>query len=280
MLKEIFERNRSKLRPLWHRLATLSITLASKEQDLETLSNKLSHIVPDIRDQYTTFEVKNEYLIKKVRTQHAFQISLVLKAIPHNIRKPEMGIVDIGDSAGTHLTYLIKLLKDDKRYNETKFSIMSINCDPIAVKKIISKGIPAKLCSAEDYICKNHNCADILLSFEMLEHLNDPISFLNAISEKKISDRFVVTVPFLSESRVGLHHIRKGQKRVPPVETTHVFELSPKDWRLIFNHSGWEILHDNIYFQYPKKSLLRIMKPLWKKFDYEGFYGAILKRKN
>ena len=57
-----------------------------------------------------------------------------------------------------------------------------------------------------------------------------------------------------------------------------IFELKPSDWELIFKHTGWEINYKNIFLQYPKKNPLRLLKSSWKKYDFEGFYGAILKR--
>ncbi len=43
-------------------------------------------------------------------------------------------------------------------------------------------------------------------------------------------------------------------------------------------NAGWDVVKEQIYLQYPKNSFLRITKPLWKRFDFEGFYGLILKR--
>ncbi|NQU66032.1 MAG: hypothetical protein HQ517_17375, partial [SAR324 cluster bacterium] len=181
-------------------------------------------------------------------------------------------------SAGTHLSYLMRILKDDYRFDLKDLSLMSINSDPVAVEKIISKGISAKLCSAEEFIHGEHQHADILMSFEMLEHLYDPISFLDTLSKRGVSELFVLTVPYLSQSRIGLHHIRRGQQGDTTPETTHIFELSPGDWKLIFMHSGWKILIEEIYYQYPRRSLLRALQPCWKRLDFEGFYGAVLER--
>ncbi len=61
-------------------------------------------------------------------------------------------------------------------------------------------------------------------------------------------------------------------------ENTHIFELSPEDWKLIFRHSGWNILKERVYLQYPKRHFWFITKALWKKFDFEGFWGAILEK--
>lgn len=44
----------------------------------------------------------------KVRALHAFQITLMLKALA-GLRRKRLTVVDIGDSAGTHMIYLTKL---------------------------------------------------------------------------------------------------------------------------------------------------------------------------
>ena len=119
--------------------------------------------------------------------------------------------------------------------------------------------------------------ADVFLSFEMLEHLMNPCEFLQGLSQKNCKV-FVVTVPYLARSRVGLHHIRYDQKHSVNPENTHIFELSPEDWRLIFRHSGWAIQAERIYLQYAKRSIFRpLWKSYWRDYDFEGFYGAILK---
>ena len=136
----------------------------------------------------------------------------------------------------------------------------------------------AILCKAEDLFEKHNIKADLFLSYEMIEHLYDPVGFLESMSKSVEESYFVLTVPYVVQSRVGLHHIRHQQNREVYPENTHIFELSPADWKLIFNHSGWEIVEELIYRQYPLRSYLRIMKPFWKKYDFEGFYGVILKR--
>ena len=88
----------------------------------------------------------------------------------------------------------------------------------------------------------------------------------------------MVTVPYVAQSRVALHQIRAGMKKVAPAETVHVFELSPEDWKLAFLHAGWKIERERIYRQYPRWSPLRFTKWLWKRSDFEGFYGAVLSR--
>jgi len=76
-----------------------------------------------------------------------------------------------------------------------------------------------------------------------------------------------------------LYHIRHNQKRNVNPENTHIFELSPEDWRLIFRHSGWAIEAERIYLQYPKRSLFSfLLKRYWRHYyPFVGFYGAVLK---
>lgn len=278
MVKRLIQANKSRLQRLLARMQRASIWSAVREQHLDRLSKRLAEIVPDLTSQYTTFSIDNDFLRVKIRSLHAFQINLLIKAIDYIPQKESIYIVDIGDSSGTHLIYLDSILKNDVKFASCNLKYLSVNLDPFAVDKISSKGIRAILCRAED-LYENYNIkADLIFSFEMLEHLYDPISFLNILSEKSVSEYFVLTVPYLSQSRIGLDHIRHRQKRVVCPENTHIFELSPNDWKLIFQHAGWKIVNEAIYRQYPYWSVWRLLKPLWKKLDFEGFYGAILKR--
>lgn len=258
-------------------LQIASIRAAAKENGISSVADSLRQIVPDISNQYSTFYLDSDYLKVKVRTQHAFQVKLALLAIDLLKEKDTLLIVDIGDSAGTHLKYLETLTRSGSLSSKS-FRFLGVNCDPTAIEKLKSNHIDAVLCKAEDLWEKHQTIPDLMLSFEMLEHLYDPILFLENTARHAMCDYFVLTVPYLSQSRVGLHHIRHRLHHDVYPENTHIFELSPADWKLIFNHAGWEILEEEIYRQYPYKSWLRFMKYYWKKYDYEGFYGVILKK--
>jgi len=254
-----------------------SLHSAAKEQKLYNIREQLIKISPDIKKQYSSFNIDTEFLEVKVRTQHAFQIKLAMKALKHNHHETNISVVDIGDSSGTHLKYLSKMIK--LQYpNILNVKVLGVNMDPIAVEKIRSRGIDAIECKAEDMVKKHNIKAHILLSFETLEHLSDPISFLNEISKNNITDSMVLTVPYLKRSRVGLHHIRNNRIVDVNPENTHIYELSPTDWKLIFQHAGWRIQHESIYRQYPMRSFYFLTKYFWKNRDFEGFYGVVLKR--
>lgn len=254
---------------IYHAMMTLSLKKAIREQGLLELKNRLEELVPDIRNQYSMFEVNTPYLMNKVRNLHAFQISLF------NSVAKDLGIlsiVDIGDSAGTHLQYISGLYSKNK-----KIRGLSINIDELAVERIRGKGLEAINARAED-LDKYNIHPDVFLCFEVLEHLMDPCRFLYGLSSRTKTPFLIVTVPYLKKSRVGLRQIRDKRPEPRCAENTHIFELSPEDWKLLIKHSGWKIVKEQIYLQYPTKSIFRLTKYFWKKFDFEGFYGAILAR--
>lgn len=255
-------------------LAIISIKSAIAEQGLLGLYHRLTNIVPDITHQYSSFKIDNKYLPIKVRAQHSFQINLANKAIEMADIKgcsKELRIVDIGDSSGTHLQYIKGL------WQKKKIHTVSINLDNKAIERIKKKGLEAICCRAEDIKAYSNN-GDTFLSFEIVEHLMNPFQFLHNLSKNTNCRSFVITVPYVRYSRLGLHHMRNNDKAELNAENTHILELSPSDWRLLFQFSGWRVEYDTIYLQYPRKNPLRIMKFYWRKFDFEGFYGAILVR--
>lgn len=260
------------LRAVLERLQRYSISLAVREQGLSDLVERLAQIVPDLRHQYTSFEVDSSYLLLKVRGMHAFQMDLTNTAISSLCRSSDpITVVDIGDSAGSHIQYIQALHK------ERRLQCMSINIDVAAVRRIRDKGLQAEQLRAEEIGSRGFK-ADIFISFEMLEHLENPVQFLKDLSAQTTCRAMVITVPYLEQSRVGLYHIRDGVRQPRTPERTHIFELSPTDWRLLLMHAGWKVQEERLYLQYPKRGLLRLMKPLWKALDFEGFWGAVLLR--
>lgn len=258
----------------------MSLKATNIERNESELKDKLAKIVPDLTNQYTTFKIDNEYLVNKIRCQHSFQMSIALKAIKflesNRVNKGvDINIVDIGDSSGTHMIYLNSLLKN----NQT--NTLSVNLDPVAIDKIKNKGLKALLCRAEElHLNAEGFKADIFLSYEMLEHLFNPIDFLHTMAEKSECEYFVVTVPYVYKSRVACQFVNNGLQGDFQAENTHIFEFSPNDWDTIFKFSGWEIVYKDKYTQYPTSFPLNLTKHLWRKLDFDGFYGVILKKNN
>ena len=249
---------------------------ANKEQGRKKTIEILEDEVGDLSSQYTTFSVTTPLLTAMVRCLHAFQVGLIQTASEYTQRN-SLDVVDIGDSSGTHLWYL----QSDVLFPNKNINALSVNLDPEAVEKIKQKGLSAIKCRAEkltdhpEYEGRN---VDIFLSFETLEHLFDPISFLKSISDSDGDSYFVLTVPYLKKSRVALHQIRKNDQSEMCAENTHIFELSPEDWKLLFQFSGWKVEYESTFRMFPKKGWLRVAELIWKWFPFDGYYGCILSK--
>ncbi len=262
---------------LYQKLSAVSIERALAEQGLAALRDSLREIVPDVTDQYTAgFDriAFSRYWEKKMRGLHAFQTSCALDAIAH-LGRPGATIVDLGDSSGNHAAYLRALAPAG-----AVGRVVSVNLDDAAVRKINAKGGEAIHARVED-IALDGIRPDLLMSFETLEHILDPIGFLRSLSTSGAADHLVLSVPYRRSSRFGGDLIRRPVASLPPQitpEETHVFELCPEDWRLLARFAGFRTVFSRIYRQYPRRSALRVTAPLWRRVDFEGFLGLFLER--
>jgi hypothetical protein len=247
-----------------------SVRASNRARREAELKQRLIEVVPDIRSQYTGHTIAHDDACKleRMRCLNAFQVGLAQRAM-QLVGRPNLNVVDIGDSAGTHLLYI-------KALSSQAIATLSVNLDPVAVAKIRAKGLQAICCRAEN-LGEHGIKADVFLSFQMLEHLLDPISFLRNLSEIDC-EYFVVTVPYVARSRVGMRYVREHLPGNWSAEDVHIFELSPDDWDLIFRFAGWRVVHADRYLQYPPSGLLRLTRPLWRWYDFEGFYGVILEK--
>ncbi|MBL7074352.1 methyltransferase domain-containing protein [candidate division KSB1 bacterium] len=264
------------LEEFYQKFAYWSISKAKKQQALSDLVNILRRIVPNIAKQETGkdngFHSGWEL---KMRAQQAFQCLIMMRAI-EDISKKEIMVVDIGDAYGTQMLYLKEIAK-----RKHEIETLSVNLDPVAINTIQGQGLTAILKRAEDIEPEDVNGnADLITLFETMEHLNNPVFFLQRMAEKSLCNRMLVTVPYLSKSRMGLHHIRSQSHDPCYARNTHVFELNPEDWSLLFFHSGWKVIYSWIYYQYPRKWPLisGLLRWYWRRGDYEGFWAAILQK--
>lgn len=247
------------LKEIKRRLLTFSLLLALKHQKLYKTYLKPKKIIPDISEQYTSVKLDAYYQLK-ARAQQAFQISYVLE----NVGSPK-NIVDIGDSSGNHLRYLRCFLPG--------VDAVSVNLDPRAVDRINKNGGKAVLCDAHKIDVAGIK-AGTAISFQTLEHLENPLEFLRNL-KKGGFEKIIITVPYRKYSRVGLHQLRNESENFG-IEDVHIFELCPEDWNLIFRYAGWNVDNHKIYYQYP--AYLPFLKFYWDKFDFEGFAGFTLYR--
>jgi hypothetical protein len=260
---------------LIEKLSRWSLGWALRQQGRMELIGRLRAIEPDLtnqEDEALKGKPHGPYWDLKRRGLQAFQCELMLGEVA---RLPDRAVTvaDIGDSAGTHMLYLRRLVGGSRRV-ET----VSVNLEARAVEKIRARGFKAVLGRAED-LDLGGACVDLFTSFEMVEHLHNPAIFFRRLARRDDRARLLLTVPFLRRSRVGLHNVRWGNPESIRAGDEHIFELSPEDWKLLFLHSGWRVVHEAVYYQYPRLPLLD--GPLawfWRRTDYEGFWGAVLEK--
>jgi len=251
-----------------------SIKMAVKQQGLSVLIDILRKIEPDISGQeYSGKAFFNDYWELKRRALQSFQVKLMLKAV-ENLKMSDPVVVDIGDSAGTHMLYLKELTKD--KYN---IETISVNLDKEAIDKIKARGFKAILSRAEDLDLGGKQ-TDLFTSFQMIEHLHNPAIFLRRLAKRTSCRRMLVTLPYMKRSRVGTQSVRNNSQTTVNAEMEHIFELSPEDWKLLMLHSGWRVVHEEIFYQYPARIpfLRAIFAAYWARTDFEGFWGAIMEK--
>lgn len=236
-------------------LLTLCLNMAIKQQGLLPLYKRLEKIVPDISHQYNSDGMDDEYWFVKLRGEHAFQVRLALEAME---QFDVHSLMDIGDSAGTHIIYLTTLSGREIRAK-------SLNNDPEAIKHIKRMGLEAIEADAQDYDWSKEDW-DMFLAFDMLEHLTDPISFLVNLRRAR-SKVLVITAPYVRRSRVH-----------QPSKNEHINELSPGDWKFLFATTGWEVVKERHYLQFPHIFGWGALAEFWERNDFLGFWGCVLKK--
>jgi hypothetical protein len=172
------------------------------------------------------------------------------------------------------MLYLRELTKD-------RFSIdtISVNLDSKAIEKIRQRGFKAILCRAEELDLGGQH-VDFYTSFQMVEHLHNPAIFFRRLAKRSKTNKMILSVPYLKDSRVGLHQIRYKTNKKIRAEEEHIFELSPQDWTLLFLHGGWKVIHSQFHYQYPQRwpVISLVLKLFWRYSDFEGFWGVILEK--
>ncbi len=223
---------------VYQSLSAWSLRAALREQGLASLCDELRRIQPDLSTQYTApldaVEYERYWEIK-MRGLHAFQTRCALDALA-TMEGEGLVVADIGDSSGNHARYLHALAPAGKLAR-----FISVNLDEKAVEKIRARGGDAILCRAEELDLEGIR-PDLIMSFETVEHLTDPLRFLHALAARGSADRTLITVPYRRVSRFGGNHMRLAEEVLPErmtAEEVHIYEFSPDDWTLLARFAGW-----------------------------------------
>lgn len=210
----------------------------------------------------------------RIRFLVAAECSFIAREIVEVLKqRPTCSYADIGDSDGS-----VRIVMSDKFGND-RLETVGINLQSAVVERMKKMGLNA-ICEDAIAVGNRGTCYDVVSLFETMEHLPDPIGFLQKIGVV-VKDRLVLSVPYIRQSRVALNYLtdRWPKSRAITVETVHIFELSPKDWRRIFMHSGWAIEREWIVRQFPEAGPLSwILSWYWRRVSFEGFYFITLRK--
>ncbi len=240
---------------------------------LKDLWETSTHLIPDFQNHFTlpVSDMEIESRIRLLVVGEAYfihdEIERVLK------HQGTCSYADVGDSDGSVRQIL-------RQYFEgTRLQSVGINLQRSAVDKMNKSGLEA-ICADALSLGEQGITYDIVSAFETLEHLPDPIGFLTSV--KKITHtKLILSVPFIRRSRVGLAYTSSTwpEDKTPTIENTHIFELSPADWRKIFLHTGWNIEREwTLLMYHPRRAARVLLQPYWRRVSFEGFWFVALSK--
>lgn len=259
---------------MFYRISTIAVMRAIKEDsDMLAMWDLSHHVLPNLEDHYATVKLSGENLLR-VRMLICAQAIFIERIITQftDAGKKIENYVDIGDSDGSTRMLI------EKSMNNQAISTLGINIQAKAVELIKSKGLDAVCMDAMDL----DKQFDLVSVFETLEHLPNPIGFLENM-QKVVDKRLIISVPLIVKSRVGLRYLTNKWTlgEIPTIANNHIFELSPEDWTKLFWHTGWRVEYEWEVRQFPKNGLLKIlMQYVWRKISFEGFYFVSLIKDN
>ncbi|MBF0343521.1 MAG: methyltransferase domain-containing protein [Nitrospirae bacterium] len=249
--------------------STLNIVETTPE--LKQIWEYSKKLFPSFSEHFS-FPIDNKENEHRLRLLITAEVYFTKMAIEPIIKTRDVcSYADIGDCDGSVRVILKEFFYGDK------LKSVGVNLQQDAVKKIIARGLDAICADALDI----HNQAktyDLISVFETLEHLPDPIGFLKNIRQTTNST-LIISVPYIRKSRVSLRYLtsRWPKKTKPTIENTHIFELSPMDWKKIFLHTGWKVEKEYKLLAFKPFTPHRlILEPYWRYASFEGFWFVAL----
>lgn len=262
------------IRRVFNKLSSIAvITRVNQDPDLKKFWQRSNEILPDLRDHYATDRMSSEEALRArlLISSQAYFLSEVMDELEQQGENFST-YADIGDSDGS----VRLVLGDELRQNGV--STLGVNIQEEAVAQMREAGLEA-LCADAMTLAERQVTFDLVSVFETLEHLPNPIGFLEEMREIT-SSRLIISVPLIRKSRVSLSYLspKWDPNKRATIANNHVFELSPEDWEKLFKHSGWRIEYERRVKQFPNRGILRaVMQWAWRKLSFEGYWLVCLK---
>jgi hypothetical protein len=267
---------RNAKRKIFNVLSSKAI-LDAKNEDIEfkKIWEVSQKAFPDLENHFTSVTLDNEAIlrVRYLICGEVYFLKKIIEEFTRNRKTKECKYLDIGDSDGSVRLIMNKIM------NEIKIDSLGINLQTEAVNRVKATGLKAECIDAMK-MGKLGRKYDIVSLFETMEHLPDPIGFLDSMHDV-VGERLVISVPFIRRSRVGMQYLtdKWPKDKLPNIENTHIFELSPEDWIKIFRHTGWKVEDQWKLLQFPRRGILKyIMRYAWIKISFEGFWFVSLSK--
>jgi len=103
------------------------------------------------------------------------RIKIVLNLIG-DIRKKEVNLLEIGCSSGSFLAKLKHFIAD--KFPDKRVLLAGIDIDANAIQSSVDKDLVLTVANAETFVRSAPGKYDIIVHFELIEHLLDPFSFM------------------------------------------------------------------------------------------------------
>ena len=155
-----------------------------------------------------------------------------------------------------------------KRLTDVSARCLGIDIDPVLIDKIKDIGIHNVICSdlSTDHLRTEITSRqwDYLICGELIEHINNPVSFLNAMKEKYASyiKNIIVTVP----NSLNFGHIKNAFKTTESINTDHRYSFTPYNISKMLVISGYRPDKINMVMHFDPNTRGPFHRLIFKKF--------------
>lgn len=170
-------------------------------------------------------------------------------------------IADLGDSNGIFLRSLGR-------------NGISVNISGEIARTLSKKNLDA-IRSDIQYLPFRQNSIDVVLLFETLEHVQNPLLLMDEIG-RVCHGSLIVSIPYVTETHINRYNYTDGR----PLYQYHIFEFNPADFKKIAKLTQFDVATEKVAVVLDEKKSVshRIIFYLWSKFiDRDTFCGCFKK---